>query len=262
MIMSRKIAFFDIDGTIVSDDSRHTILQSTRNAIKKFRDNGNLAFINTGRTYFNIEEFIRSIGFDGYICGCGTHIVMNEKEIFYHTVPKEKCLEIRDILRKADTIPLYERKDTFFVDGQCRKNAAMKSLMAVYRSQGKDIEHDCISDDFSFDKFCIWYDEKSDIDFFNKEVSPDFDIIDRENNFYEVVPKGYSKGTGIEKLLEIIGGDIKDTVAFGDSLNDLPMIEKAALGVCIGSHNLLAPHADLVADEFYDDGLAKVLEKI
>lgn len=71
--MNKKMIFFDIDGTILHEKTR-TIPQSTLSAIKKARENGHLAFINTGRTFFNLTDDILGIGFDGYVCGCGTYI--------------------------------------------------------------------------------------------------------------------------------------------------------------------------------------------
>lgn len=74
----RKIVFFDIDGTLV-DGPTHQIPQSAVEAIRKLRENGHLAFINTGRTLVSIEPRIREIGFDGLVCGCGTLFIMKEK---------------------------------------------------------------------------------------------------------------------------------------------------------------------------------------
>lgn len=62
--MSRKMLFFDIDGTLVAEGT-HYLPQSAVNAIRKARENGHLVFINTGRTRFSIDDFLEEIGFDG-----------------------------------------------------------------------------------------------------------------------------------------------------------------------------------------------------
>lgn len=54
--MSRKMLFFDIDGTLVAEGT-HYLPQSAVNAIRKARENGHLVFINTGRTRFSIDDF-------------------------------------------------------------------------------------------------------------------------------------------------------------------------------------------------------------
>lgn len=47
-----------------------------------------------------------------------------------------------------------------------------------------------------------WYDEKNDIEQFKREIEKDFDFIVRGDGFCEMTVKGFSKGTGIEKVLE------------------------------------------------------------
>ena len=62
-------------------EGTHYLPQSAVNAIRKARENGHLVFINTGRTRFSIDDFLEEIGFDGYVCGCGTAIYVGEKTI-------------------------------------------------------------------------------------------------------------------------------------------------------------------------------------
>lgn len=66
--MARKIAFFDIDGTLTSEIDG-SIPADTKAAITEARANGNLMFINTGRCFQNVERRFREVGWDGYVCG-------------------------------------------------------------------------------------------------------------------------------------------------------------------------------------------------
>ena len=68
-----KIAFFDIDGTIWN--FHNEIPESTGRAIKALRENGHLAFLNTGRSRgFVTSKPLFNLGFDGVVSGCGTMI--------------------------------------------------------------------------------------------------------------------------------------------------------------------------------------------
>ena len=50
MNTERKLIFFDIDGTIVTEARDGRIIpDSTRTALRKLQQNGHLCFINTGR---------------------------------------------------------------------------------------------------------------------------------------------------------------------------------------------------------------------
>lgn len=74
---NRKAAFFDIDGTIWDKDNR--IPDSTKEAIRKIRENGSLAFLCSGRcrSYIQNPELL-GIGFDGVVSGCGTMVEYND----------------------------------------------------------------------------------------------------------------------------------------------------------------------------------------
>jgi len=61
----KKIAFFDIDGTLTSEIDG-SLPESAIHAIRRARTFGHLMFINTGRCFQNVEPRFRRIGFDGY----------------------------------------------------------------------------------------------------------------------------------------------------------------------------------------------------
>ena len=164
------------------------------------------------------------------------------------------------MIKKADAAPLYERRDKFFYDTASRDIGWIGKLKRLYKEQGKTVTNDAQDEDFSFDKFCIWYDERTDMDFFHREISEGYDFIDRGEGFAEIVPKDCSKATAMTVIAEKLGIDREDIFAIGDSLNDLPMLKAAGTGICIGKNNLLWKQADYVADELRNDGLAKALE--
>ena len=90
----KKIAFFDIDGTLTSEIDG-SIPVSAIEAIRAARANGNLMFINTGRCFQNVEERFRSIGFDGLVCGCGTNIYCEDREILHVSQTHDVTMELR-----------------------------------------------------------------------------------------------------------------------------------------------------------------------
>ena len=104
------------------------------------------------------------------------------------------------------------------------------------------------------------------LSFAEKELSKDFGIIRRGDSpgirRCEVVPKGHSKATGMQFCLERLGIDHKNSYAFGDSANDLPMLEFAAHSAAMGGcPDTLKSTVDFVTDTFYNDGLAKAIER-
>ena len=107
----KKIAFFDIDGTLTSEIDG-SIPESAVYAIRAARANGNLMFINTGRCFQNVEQRFRDVGFDGFVCGCGTDIYCDGAEILHVAQTHETVMKLLLAAREWDIDILFEsRKD-------------------------------------------------------------------------------------------------------------------------------------------------------
>lgn len=79
----------------------------------------------------------------------------------------------------------------------------------------------------------------------------------------EVAARGVTKATALAGLAAQLGVDWDEVVAFGDMLNDLPMLEWAGLGVAMGNaHDLVKASAGEVTASCLDDGVAAVLERL
>ena len=255
-----SIIFFDIDGTISTEDERALIPRSTIDAIAQTRKKGNLTFINSGRTAFNISPKIKKLGFDGYICGCGTYIEYDKKVLFSSTIEKSECRRIAKLMRKCRVTPVYEHSGGYFFDDQAPKCSGFNSFMEVFVDNGIDITGRVEDNDFGFDKFVIWTNPDSDINLFRKEIGKSFSIIDRGGGFYENVPLGFSKATGIEFILKKLDIPIKNAYAIGDSMNDLPMLEAVPNSIAMGGAERIYPYVSYITTPIEEDGIAKALE--
>ena len=93
-----------------------------------------------------------------------------------------------------------------------------------------------------------------------KLLENDYDFVEHNDVVVEMVPKGFSKGTGIRRLCELKGIDIADTIAIGDSINDIGMFETAGFSVAMGKGASKAKEAaDYVTSDLHDDGIFNAL---
>ena len=77
---------------------------------------------------------------------------------------------------------------------------------------------------------------------------------------YEIVPRGFSKATGMQFLTDHFGVSRENTYAFGDSSNDLPMLEFAGHSIAMQhSDQVVLDMADYVTDAVERDGIYKAL---
>lgn len=256
--MNKKMIFFDIDGTILTEKT-HIISQSTSNAIQKARENGHLTFINTGRTFFNLTEDILNIGFDGYVCGCGTYINYNGKPLLAKSISHKTCVEIVQKLRECKIEGVFEGLNTFFFDKTTPINEEIAELKANF-SKGFGVLNSWDDPDIVFDKFVMWLNEDSDFETFHSYITKAFDYIDRGNNFGEVVPKGYSKATGIKFLQEHFNIPLENCYAIGDSSNDLPMLKYVPNSIAMGNSTpFLFDLVSFVTKDIEEDGIEHAL---
>lgn len=258
--MMRKIMFFDIDGTLMEDSATHFVPESTVRALRLAREAGHLLYVNTGRPVINVDADVRVLGFDGYICGCGTYIEVDGKEQFYLTNPPDVCRKMAELIRRTDCAPLFERRDAFFFDPRTRDLPFVREIRDTFRMQEKNVWRSVDDEDFSFDKFVIAYDEKSDLAAFKAGIAPYFVFIDRGWGFAEMAPAGFSKRTGMEAVLRHHGMAKADAYAIGDSLNDLPMFEGAGTKIAMGNGEKLIPYADYVTADLWHDGIWQAME--
>lgn len=223
--MQQNIIFFDIDGTILSHRN-YTISESTRNAIRQARVNGHLAFINTGRTLSEIDEEVKEIGFDGYVCGCGTHITYHSSALLHTTIDLVTRQSIIRDIDKYEFDTVLEGSTAVYFNKNIT-NEKVKFVRKMYLSKKFRV---LTLDDpgICFDKFCIWAKSPESVDAFRHQYENDFDFISRDfpdNLLLEVVPKGYSKATGIEYLLKHLDIPYENAYALGDSANDYAMLK-------------------------------------
>ncbi|KHD38386.1 hydrolase [Clostridium acetobutylicum] len=261
--MNKKMIFFDIDGTIV-DEKTHVIPEGTIAAIKKARINGHLVFINTGRTFFNVPDSIRQIGFDGYVCGCGTYIHINGQTLLEKSISHKRCVEIVEKLRECKLDALLEGQKDFFFDQREPVSEKTIELKSKFGKRGYDVSKSWDDSDIVFDKFVIWTRKESNLEAFKSHISNDFDYIDREDEegeFGEIVLKGYSKATGIKFLQDYFNIPIEDCYALGDSLNDLPMLQYVPNSIAMGNSSKgLFDLVAFVTKDIMEDGIEYALK--
>ena len=112
---------------------------------------------------------------------------------------------------------------------------------------------------FGFDKFIVWTDENTDKELLCSVISRYYTIIDRGNGLLENVPKGFSKATGIYKILDILGIDISDAYAVGDSMNDLSMLQAVTNSIAMGQGVSVHKYVSYITDDIYHDGIWNAL---
>lgn len=265
--MDRKLIFFDIDGTLISN--WREMPQSAAEAVRIAKENGHLCLVNTGRTASLVMDWLPKLApFDGYLCGCGTQIFFHGRELLHKTFTQKEAEGIIQGLEKYRIDAILEGEETNF------HNELDKMHTATLRQYILDHYRDRNWDNYQlapgrFDKFYCYADDSGSVYRFMEEQGDLLDLIDREQGFFEIVPKGYSKATCMDFLAEYLNASEKypkkittrDMVAIGDSNNDLPMLEHAGTAIAMGeSSQGVLEIADYVTTPVMQDGIWNALK--
>lgn len=268
----KKYLFFDIDGTLLS----HTegISPSTIEALKLAKENGHKIFICTGRSYAGIPKLIYTLGFDGVIAAAGGYVKVGDEVIFSHEIPDHLVDNIVYHLNKHKTQFILEGTEYIYTDKEILRDFELrtKELKKIkdeskYEHSAYDymfVAHKTIEDYFNertpISAMAIHGDGPESYREFESFIDKDFYLIKYEK-FADLVPNGVNKFSGIQEIVNHLGGKLEDTMAFGDSLNDYEMIKYSQIGVAVGNAtDVLKEVADYVTDDIHKDGIYNALK--
>ena len=107
----KKAVFFDADGTLC--DMEKGVPDSTKEALKKLRENGHEAWLCTGRSRAFVSWYLEELPFTGMISACGATIEKDGKRLFNKEMTPEIAKLSVEILRKYGLIPVMEGAEDF-----------------------------------------------------------------------------------------------------------------------------------------------------
>ncbi len=258
----RKLIFFDIDGTLLTQGANRYIPDSVPVTLRRLQANGHLCFINTGRSRAEIGDELLSLGMDGLVCGCGTYINYHDEVLFARHLPQTLADAVVQDLQDYGLEWMLEGKEHIYysnVPYTTHIGDFHKEYHTLYPNASADIAPG--TPGLDFDKFCICLPARHHFDAFREKYKDIFTFIDRGQGFYEVMPQGCSKASGIRFLMEHFSVSREDTIAIGDSTNDLPMLTYAGLSIAMKeSDDIVLKQAGYITDTVENDGIQKAME--
>ncbi|MBR3328798.1 MAG: HAD family phosphatase [Atopobiaceae bacterium] len=267
-----RVVATDMDETFLAAD--HTIPQANVEAILRMRELGVLFVPASGRAYGSIMNSLRDLPpacLEGsyvisYNGGCINRAGESEP-IMSHRISYDTVKALFDYAVYAGDIGMH----IYTIDGEVWGWNLTDSELA-YLDGHMDIQvFDGTSIEFLRDvplAKCLYVYE--DLDLLH-ELSLAMDPALTEGlsttfssgRYYEFNPSGVDKGAGLLALCELLGIDPAQTIACGDSANDMAMLEAAGVGVVVSnaSDDALAI-ADYRATSSCSDGVfAEVLRE-
>lgn len=263
--MNKKgIVFFDVDGTLI--DWRKGIYsptKTTKEAINKLKENGYLTVLATGRPKSSITEEIEALGLNGYIASNGAYAEIENEVIFNECINNEKLKDLLYFLEENEIVYILEGQEKNYVldvnnekvkylidkanlgidsftENWTKENVKVSKIIAIGKNEN------------SYNIVCEKYKEK-EFAFMSNQFGDTFEIY---------IAK-YTKGYGVEHLLERLDISKDHAYAFGDGENDIEMFQAIKYGIAMGGyHKDLEPHAFDFTEDVENEGIYKGLKKL
>ncbi|MFO7632888.1 MAG: Cof-type HAD-IIB family hydrolase [Caldilinea sp.] len=97
---------------------------------------------------------------------------------------------------------------------------------------------------------------------YNRRFAPPLTVTRTHEWLVEATAPGVDKGSGLRRLCDLLGIDIRRVLAIGDSDNDIPMLQAAGFGIAMGNaSDHVKAVADWIAPTIDDEGAAVALKR-
>lgn len=254
--MEKKIALFDIDGTLLTHSKE--LPDETKQAISDLKDAGVYCAIATGRAPFMYEDLRNTLGIDSFISFNGQYVVL-EGEVVYKNPLSTEHLKALHMDAQDHNHPMVFMDHAGMKATTPDHSHISKSLGSLYLDHPSvDASYYETREIFQSLLFC----EGNEIEEYRQKHTS-FDYIRWHQYSCDVLPSGGSKAEGIKKLVKAAGLSIENAFAFGDGLNDIEMIREVGTGVAMGN---AVPEtkqvSDYVTDDVDDGGLVKAIYEV
>lgn len=270
-----RIIYVDIDGTL--RDEQKGIPDSAIWALGKCREQGIQIAICTGRNPASIQDDVLALQPDGIISGGGCYILYHGERIYTRYFPYGTVRKILSAAAKWRLALAVETEHKIYMDrdaSEFYKNdfrnklagsseGARKALLLQNKIGYEDNFSQLGNSTAKAHKICALGKETA-IRSVRGFLGEGAEIVQcREWNgrwYLELLPRGCSKGSAVKLLNWKLGIPKAQAMCFGDSENDIGMMEETGIAVLVGTgHPAVRKHASSVCEPVREDGICKEL---
>ena len=232
---------FDLDGTTVTRN--HELPARIREAILALRGAGHVATVITGRHQKSAQRVLAELSVDahyGTCQGARVHAVGDEHHVELHLEPEIVTHLLERYTRDASTPFFLSTRERMFVRDPDSEHWAWA------RAEGQNVRAHHTYAGEGAHKFILIGASAARAHAELCERYPHLAYYLWHDRYLEVVAAGGTKGRALERLAALHGIPREETVAFGDGVNDISMLEWAGRGIGVGD---LSPGVADVMDE-------------
>ena len=261
----------DMDGTLLNSELK--LSEGNRSAVERAFAAGKQVILSTGRCLSEIRDTLKLLPQIRYlVCENGSCVYDSKYDQTIHVdpVPVEEVRSILNLVKgERCVIQVFHENQSYFNQPDDRWTDACR--VGNYRGvfNRNSIWDAKLFDNFGkrpfrIEKINLYFDNLRTLDriYAALEKHP-LKLAVSIGYMVEVVSERADKGVGLKKLCDHLGLDISETIAMGDSANDLEILRAAGFSAAMDNACPEAKAAaDIVAPDCDHDGVAWVIDRI
>ena len=271
--MKKKLIFLDIDGTLTPAGS-NVPPESAMAAIRTAQKLGHKVFLCTGRNPDMLAPVL-AYGFDGAVSCAGGYVFAGDQVLFDCPMTDEQRDTALRLLAEQGVFRTIESVDATFGDENLsdfleQAGGGNSELVRWRKALAEQLNIRPMGeyDGRPIYKVVFMCTEAKQLEPARKALETEFDFVVQDVAAHnclngELINRKFDKGTGVRCVADALGFEIADTIGFGDSMNDMAMIETVAYSVCMANGSpTVQQKSDLVCPAVEEDGLAWAFDRL
>lgn len=255
-----KLIATDMDGTFLNDQNQFP--EDFYSVFEKMKQRGIVFGAASGRQYYNLAERFHDVQDEMlFIAENGSYVVYKGEEIFSNTLKKSDVKELLKIAREIDGvyIVLCGKKSAYI---EPMDDKAMAEINKYYARQ--QIVEDLlqVEDDILKISILDFKGAESNSYTYFKDYMEKLQVTIGGYVWLDIMNAGTNKGIAMQKVQEYFGVHKKQTMVFGDYLNDLEMMQQAYHSYAMANaHEQIKKVARFEAKTNNEAGVTAVIKK-
>ncbi len=255
-----KLVVSDIDGTLL-EDGQHTLNPELFEVIRKLRENGMQFAAASGRQWASIEAVFEPVKEKiFYLSDNGAYVGCHGRQLFANTIDRETVMDMVRDIRAAGLDVMVSGPDVVYMDTP--NEEFYRWMVDGYKFRVERVD-DLLKVEDEFIKISAY--KKSDVEGATKELREKYQdrlkIAISGDMWMDCMAPGINKGVAVRLLQDSLGIAPEETIAFGDQLNDIEMLESVYYSFAIGNARPEVKQvAKFQADTNVNDGVLKILK--
>lgn len=256
----------DFDDTLLRSDL--TVSDYTKAVIAEFTEEGGAFLITTGRTNGSARKSAARAGLTrGLVIsyqGAMIEDLETGEEVLYRPLDWESAVwHLKKLEKGPGQVQIYH-KDRLYVTRRDARTAEYERVCEVEAEEvGVPLSEFVEQNRLELCKILVIAapeEAAAMLRDFSAERGGDFYYCLSKPIFFEVLAKGVSKGEAVRFVAERMGKSLENVLGFGDGINDLPLIEAAAVGFAVeNAQPALKEAAGCVCPSNDEDGVARTM---